>query len=94
MVSGRRKTKKLPLNVESPSPPLRILFTYFFSLLVPNALLKRGGHLGSTNHSGRTAMDTSFRRGWLASNVCSVAMLLFIKWCILKQSCFVRLLVA
>ena len=44
--------------------------------LVPDALLKCGGQLGSTNHSGRTAVDTSFRRGWLASNVCSVAMLL------------------
>ena len=30
-------------------------------------------------------MDTSFRRGWLASNVWGVAMLLFVKWCILKQ---------
>ena len=46
---------------------------------------------GSTNHSGRTAMDTSFHKGWLVSNVCSVAMLLFAKWCILKQFCFVRL---
>ena len=52
---------------------------------VASALLKCGGQLGSTNHSGRTAMDTSFRRGWLASNVWGVAMLLFVKWCILKQ---------
>ena len=37
-------------------------------------------------------MDTSFHKGWLVSNVCSVAMLLFAKWCILKQFCFVRLL--
>ena len=43
---------------------------------------------GSTNHSGRTAMDTSFRRGWLVSNVSSVARLLFAEWCILKQLCF------
>ena len=35
---GRRKTKKLPLNVESPSPPLSK-----YCLLVPNALLKCGG---------------------------------------------------
>ena len=33
---------------------------------------------GSTNHSGRTAMDTSFHRGWLVSNVCSVAMFFFL----------------
>ena len=32
---------------------------------------------GSSNHSGRTAMDTSFHRGWLVSNLCSVAMLPF-----------------
>ena len=37
------------------------------SILLPptNALLKWRGQLGSTNHSGRTAMDTSFHRGWL-----------------------------
>ena len=44
--------------------------------LVTSALLKCGGQLGSSNHSGWTAMDTSFHRGWLASNVCSVAMFL------------------
>ena len=37
-MDGRRKTKKLPLNVESPSPPLSK-----YCLLVPNALLKCGG---------------------------------------------------
>ena len=45
---------------------------------VANALLKCGGQLGSTNHSGRIAMDTSFHRGWLLSNVCSVAMFFFL----------------
>ena len=38
MVNGRRKTKKLPLNVESPSPPLSK-----YCLLVSNAVLKCGG---------------------------------------------------
>ena len=32
---------------------------------IASALLKCGGQLGSTNHSGWTAMDTSFHRGWL-----------------------------
>ena len=45
---------------------------------VASALLKCGGQLGSTNHSSRTAMDTSFHRGWLVSNVCSVAMFFFL----------------
>ena len=45
---------------------------------VASALLKCGGQLGSTNHSGRTAMESSFHRGWLVSNVCSVAMFFFL----------------
>ena len=43
---------------------------------------------GSSNHSGWTAMDTSFHRGWLVSEH-RVHWQYF--WCILKRSCFVRL---
>ena len=47
---------------------------------------------GSTNHSGQTAMDTSFHRDWLVFEQrvqCGNASLA--KWCILQQFCFVRL---
>ena len=47
---------------------------------------------GSSNHSGWTAMDTSFHRGWLVSEQrvqCGNAFLS--KVFFLKQFCFVRL---
>ena len=59
-------------------PAGTISATAILFFAVASALLKCGGQLGSTNHSGRTAMDTSFHRGWLVSNVCSVAMFFFL----------------
>ena len=85
---GRRRSF-VERGVSTSSPQNTVYLFLFFTC--SNRLVEVRG---STDHSGRTAMDTAFRRGWLASNVCSVAMLLFVKWCILKQFCFVRLLVA
>ncbi len=52
-------------------------------LLVPNALLKCGGQLGSTKHSGWTAMDTSVHRGWLVFEQrvqCGSAFVCYTSW--------------
>ena len=70
-MDGRRKTKKLPLNVESPSPPLSK-----YCLLVTNVLLNRGGQ--AIIQVGLLWIPHSIEAGLFVSNVCSVAMFFFL----------------
>ena len=61
-------------------------------LLVTNALQNFGGQ--PIIQVGLLWIPHSIEAGLFLSNVCSVAVLLFAKWCILKQFCFVRLFLA
>ena len=61
-------------------------------LLVTNALQNFGGQ--PIIQVGVLWIPHSIEAGLFLSNVCSVAVLLFAKWCILKQFCFVRLFLA
>ena len=75
--SGARKTKKLPLNVVSPSPPLKQHVKATVSILVTNALLKHRGQ--PIIQVGLLWIPHSIEAGLFLSNVCSMAMFLFLR---------------